>query len=343
MKFYLDTSHYIDRKDWVNVPHVIRPYFVDGDKKVEKRFLELLAGSHAEGDFSILPMNLEYYYIRNKKDQMESYIAEAHKVGKKVIAFNDGDKGIRPDLKGVIILTQNAFQSKRLPDEYGHTFIADDPLPEYFGKSEIVVRNKSAKPIVGFDGLAGESTLKNIYRVFRNIQHNIDYALGRTIFAPDRLLPGTYTRERAIRLIEKDNRIVANFNKRTAFRAGAKDASDQRVKTTEFYTNMMESDYVLCCRGVGNFSKRFYETLAMGRIPVFVNTDCILPFDNVIDWKNYLVWVEEKEINHLCDRIEEHYNSMTNDQFHNMQKSCRALYEKYLTEYGELTSLPALL
>lgn len=343
MKFYLDTSHYTDKKDWVNVPHVIRPYFVDKGKKVNERFIQLLANSHAEADFSILPMNLEYYYIRDKKDRMMDYIKEAHKVGKRVIAFNDGDKGLRPNLKGVIILTQNAFQSKRLPLEYGHTFIADDPMPEYFGKSEIVVRDKCEKPIVGFDGLAGESTLKNIYRVIRNIQHNVNFALGRTIFAPDRLLPGTYTREKALRLIEKDERIVANFNKRTAFRAGAKDAADQRIKTTEFYTNMLKSDYILCCRGVGNFSKRFYETLAMGRIPIFVNTDCILPFDNIIDWKKYVVWIEEKDIKSIGNRILEHYDSMTNEQFHALQKACRSIYDNYLTEYGELTSLPSLL
>lgn len=343
MKFYLDTSHYADKRDWVNVPHVIRPYFVDKEKKVEERFLNLLASSHAEADFSILPMNLEYYYIRNKIDQMKAYFGEAKEAGKKVIAFNDGDKGLRPNLEGVIILTQNAFNSRRLPLEYGHTFIADDPMPEYFGKSDIVVRDKSVKPIVGFDGLAGESTLMNIYRVIRNIQHNLNYAIGRTIFAPDRLLPGTYTRENALRLIEKDERIVANFNKRTAFRAGAKNAVEQRIKTTEFYTNMIESDYVLCCRGVGNFSKRFYETLAMGRIPVFVNTDCILPFDNIIDWKKYVVWVEEKDIKSICDRIVEHYNSMDNEQFHALQKACRSVYENHLTEYGELTSIPSLL
>jgi hypothetical protein len=81
----------------------------------------------------------------------------------------------------------------------------------------------------------------------------------------------------------------------------------------------------------------------MGRIPVFVNTDCILPFDNIIDWKKYVVWVEEKDIKDLGNRIEAHYNSLSNEQFHKLQLACRALYEQHLTEYGELTTLPSLL
>jgi hypothetical protein len=36
----------------------------------------------------------------------------------------------------------------------------------------------------------------------------------------------------------------------------------------EYVENMFGSDYVLCTRGSGNFSIRFYETLSSGRIRV---------------------------------------------------------------------------
>ena len=29
---------------------------------------------------------------------------------------------------------------------------------------------------------------------------------------------------------------------------------------------------------------------------MFINTDCVLPFDEIIDWKKYVIWVDEKEM-----------------------------------------------
>ena len=38
----------------------------------------------------------------------------------------------------------------------------------------------------------------------------------------------------------------------------------------EYWNNMLSSPFILCIRGNGNFSVRFYETLALGRIPVLL-------------------------------------------------------------------------
>ncbi len=57
----------------------------------------------------------------------------------------------------------------------------------------------------------------------------------------------------------------------------------------EYVHSMMESDYILCARGAGNFSRRLYEALSCGRIPVFVDTDCVLPYQSEINWKEYFV------------------------------------------------------
>ena len=54
----------------------------------------------------------------------------------------------------------------------------------------------------------------------------------------------------------------------------------------EFIRNILSSDYTLCFRGSGNYSLRFYETLCLGRIPLFINTDCKLPFEDEINWRD---------------------------------------------------------
>lgn len=342
MKFYTDISHYTDKKDWVNVPHVIRPYFVQDQSPLSASMLSIYTDKISDADYAILPMNLEYYYTKGLKEQMHEFIKMVRKSGKPLIAINDGDYGIKYDLNDIIVLCQNGYQSSRKQNEYAHAFIVDDPLPLFFGLTDIRIRDKGKKPVIGFDGLAGQPLAKTAYHILNNIKHNVLSLSGISIFATNRLIPGTVYREKALRLIEADSRIEANFNKRKKFRAGARNADEQKSLSLEFYSNMMNSDYILCCRGGGNFSKRIYETLAMGRIPVFINTDCILPLDNIIDWKKYCIWVEKDDIKHICDKIVEFHNNLSNEEFRALQISCRKMWEDHLTEYGELISLQSL-
>jgi hypothetical protein len=97
---------------------------------------------------------------------------------------------------------------------------------------------------------------------------------------------------------------------------------------------MVDSDYVLCTRGGGNFSYRFYETLSCGRIPLFVNTDCSLPFEQHIDWKKYCVWVEEEDLPHLGNIIREFHARLSPQEFQDMQLACRQLWLDWLSPQG---------
>ena len=58
----------------------------------------------------------------------------------------------------------------------------------------------------------------------------------------------------------------------------------------------VDSDYCLSLRGKGNYSFRLYEIFAMGRIPLFIDTDCVLPFEDEIDWKRHCCWVDQSDL-----------------------------------------------
>lgn len=47
-------------------------------------------------------------------------------------------------------------------------------------------------------------------------------------------------------------------------------------------TDIQNADFILSVKGDGSFFCRFYEALSLGRIPFFIDTDCILPFENMI-------------------------------------------------------------
>lgn len=106
----------------------------------------------------------------------------------------------------------------------------------------------------------------------------------------------------------------------------------------EFVRNLRESDYGLCVRGSGNFSFRFYETLCMGRIPVFVDTDCVLPLDFDIEWRDYCVWVEADDVGRIGDRILEFHESLGEAEFEERQHACRRLWETHLSPEGFFAS-----
>ena len=96
----------------------------------------------------------------------------------------------------------------------------------------------------------------------------------------------------------------------------------------EFLDVMGGSVYQLCCRGGGNFSHRFYETLASGRIPVLIDTDIPLP-DIGEDWNNYIVMVTD--VNKLVNKLMEWHN---NHDVVEMQVRCRRLWEERLSFKG---------
>lgn len=81
----------------------------------------------------------------------------------------------------------------------------------------------------------------------------------------------------------------------------------------------------------------------MGRIPVYIHTDDILPFDSIIDWKRYVVWVDEKDISFLPERILDFHSGLSNGDFKELQIACRNLFRDYLSMDGFMRHLPSLL
>lgn len=116
----------------------------------------------------------------------------------------------------------------------------------------------------------------------------------------------------------------------------------ERVRR-EYVTNTVESDYVLCARGVGNWSFRLYETLSLGRIPVFIDTDCVLPVEDHIDWRSLCVWVDRTEIGHIGEKIAAFHDSLTDGEFVARQHECRRAWARYLSPLGYFSTLRDIL
>jgi hypothetical protein len=181
------------------------------------------------------------------------------------------------------------------------------------------IRQKRARPRVGFCGLAPGRT-----RLLQRLRAHPSH---------------TSVRAEALRLLRLHDGVDTNFIERERFLGGAVShgevdlATMQRVRR-EYVQNIVESDYVVCTRGAGNFSYRLYETLSCGRIPVFVDTDCVLPYDFLVEWREHCVWIEEKDLQQIGQRVLKFHDELGPAEFIQLQHENRQLWEKYIAPEG---------
>lgn len=101
-----------------------------------------------------------------------------------------------------------------------------------------------------------------------------------------------------------------------------------------FYENLKENLYSLCIRGGGNFSFRLAETFMMGRIPILIDTDCILPFRGFIPYEKNTVYVTKENSKNFTDIdsvIQEYHNFHTMEELIEIQKENVKIWYNYFT------------
>jgi len=106
---------------------------------------------------------------------------------------------------------------------------------------------------------------------------------------------------------------------------------EKRKMTEEYFLNIKNNLFTFCYRGAGNFSERFYETLMMGRIPIVINTNCLFPYDDIIDYNEVGLFIHEYELDqnmNLGERITAYYEQ-NKHRLIEIQQNNRALYLKY--------------
>jgi len=248
----------------------------------------------------------------------EGFIGEAQAAGKPTAVFFGGDEHQVVPLDGALVFQTSLFRSRRRPNEFAQPAWSEDFVGTHLN-GRLPLREKGPRPVVGFCGLVPRR---------------------RSFISRFRVHPAhTAIRARALRLLRGHRAIETNFLARDQFLGGAivggsvVSATMQQVRR-EYVENMIASDYILCCRGAGNFSYRLYETLSCGRIPVFVDTDCVLPYDFAADWRRLCVWVDESELDSIGDRVASFHESLSQSEFVELQRACRGFWEDYIAPQG---------
>jgi hypothetical protein len=281
----------------------------------------------------VLPYVWAYYSSPGRKEQVTSIANDAGARGQFVMIWHPGD--LRPLLpfSNYLLFRTAIDRSRREPTEFCAPPFIEDPLPA-FAAGQLEPRKKRDRPTIGFCGYAIKNPFRLSYAMLLNIRLWLRHQFCEGVYEPPRIYPAARFRAKVLGRLASDRRLETRLLLRSSYRAGVRARTRSHVTVHEFYRNIIETDYTICIRGYGNWSLRLYETLACGRIPVLIDTDCGLPYDFAVDWKRYCVWVPAAEWRSTVDRILEFHAALAPDEFVEKQRECRRFWEERLTFRG---------
>ncbi len=320
MKIYSDFTYY-KAENKASLAGILR-LFADekGVLPVEDKLFSLEFYGHKivkridDADVCVLPMAWEYYYRSRSIKKAKAFISLARARNKKILSWTYGDEGCKPADKDVLVFQYGGYS------RYNHSMqritpvFFDDPL-SLLKIPSIDIRDKHERPSVGFCGLARDNFIERTVKPPWRLLYNLKSYFGVSKRYPRALGSYHLLRAKALKIIAGSDKIDANFIVRQKYFSTLKEKAREDLLRKEFLDNIMQSDYVLSLRGSGNFSVRLYETLAMGRIPLFINTNCILPFENIINWRKHCIWVEYDDISHIESIIMDFHSSKSPSYF----------------------------
>lgn len=288
----------------------------------------------SRSDICILTYQWPYYVENDKFDEAQAEVDAARKHGKPLVIFSGGDFPAKVPFKDVILFESAGYRST--PDLRYHSAqpsYISDYLKDYCDGS-LQVRPKQDEPVIGFCGLVSTSPLQSLYRKLRLRWQQWQYQRGHLRWEPPSFETSSF-RMKVLRSFEYQPGINTNYVLRGKYWGGKmQERSMHNPVRLEFVNNILDSDYTVCMRGGGNFSVRFYETLCLGRIPIFIDTDCLLPFQDEIDYKSYFPWIDVKDLSNVPEIVKEFHAGLSEADFIDLQKACRQLWVEHMTPDG---------
>jgi hypothetical protein len=312
-------------------PIAAEPIFDDYARVAHTIFSETSLAAAAAG---VLPFSWKYTIHYSSLRKLATDFAQAlAAAGKRVIIFFDSDSVDAIEIPNAIVFRTSSYRSRSRPTEFG--------LPGWGQCAQQPLMSREKKtPVVGFCGYAPplEVPLSR-----RKVKESVRWALARTgVHTVLNIHPGYFTRVEAIQSCRRTSGLKTNFLLRAepSFVVSQDGWGTGQIRGTgeagesfrpAFMNNMLESDYVLCTRGLGNYSFRLYEALSCGRIPVFVDTDCLLPFHHEPQWRSVVLWVDQAEAASVGERVLEFHSRVSPAAFLERQHAARQFWEQWLT------------
>lgn len=266
-------------------------------------------------DYILIPHN--YFQIKSDEEYIKKAESLSNSYSKKIIVFAIGDSYEEVKIKNSIVLRMSQYSHKKLDNEIIMPAYAADLT---YGE-ELSFRDKSDIPSVSFCGYAEDKSLLK----------NFIFYLKNTFWLRGTMKLGLYFRMKSIKILKRSKKVKTDFIIRRSY--GANDRTielDPVVARNDYKMNILNNDFVLAPKGDGNYSVRFFETLALGRVPILIDTDCTLPLEKDIDYSKIILRVNYRDIDKLDSIVSEFYKGISNENWLAMQENARNVFVKFL-------------
>ena len=264
-------------------------------------------------------------------EEGKSYILESHSLAKNsnkpLGLFSNSDLILNPQVKDFYLFTPGSYASDQRLVELP-ALLPLDPLSTYF-ENQLSPIEKEERPTLGFCGQATSNGLKTL-KDFLQIQRlRLKKKRGKIPYMKIPLFLPAFERYKLLSKLESSSLVATDFIYRKKYRAGALTPQDKLKVEKEFYENIRKNLFTICLRGMGNYSVRFFQTLAMGRIPVLIDTDSNVPFEKFIQEKEFYISIPYSNRMKTDAVLKKFYETKTSEELKNWQLRCRKVWESY--------------
>tara|TARA_R110001632_G_scaffold59169_2_gene143904 strand:+ start:231 stop:1256 length:1026 start_codon:yes stop_codon:yes gene_type:complete len=288
-----------------------------------------------DADIFVFPIDINGPFKGGKSREVLRIIESWTKFNKPVWVYTSGDYGITLKDPKITQFRFGGFKS-RFPS---HTEVMPAFIQDPYGLQKIkpFYLSKPLIPKVGFVGFSSSSLKVWGKALAATVYGNLRRLLGKEPTDRQTFYPAAYRRKKYLNQLERHPEIDTVIIHRDQYRAGANSPEQRAQTTTAFFSNIFNTPYTLCVRGAGNFSVRFYEVLASGRIPILIDTDVKLPLDNHIDWSLNSVIVDTTKPLTVC--LQQWHEATATTEFEAIQKRNRELWQSHLTRESYFCSI----
>ena len=305
--------------------HIHRKFYAEWIKPIYPKVRHSLYGlqkqdlwlskNEEDADVLILPLTWNYYLKYGKLSDAMNTIKEYEKYKKPILSWASGDYSLKIPDGNYILLQHNLSKSKLKKNQYAYPAIIRDPISnlKLYG---IDVSSPFYNFSISFCGVANRNFIDKYENLLKEFLFKIKSKIKKRYLDLDAPISGMKLRgdilDSLVRSTElRTNIIIRNPKDRVKIKK-------QKYKI-EYWDNMLSAPFTLCIRGNGNFSVRLYETLALGRIPVIIDTDCVFPLENQIDWRRHCIFIFDKDAQKAVRTAEQLIGRMSDDEIRKIQ------------------------
>ena len=260
-----------------------------------------------------------------------SFVKKASDSGRWTVAFHFGDAQVTiPEGTKLILCKASCRKSLMGATEIAIPFWGGD-VRQMYQPNGWHPAPISSRPSIGF---CGASYARSGFHPFKTVREWAGKAframLGKRHDNPLAIRGQALLRLQRSKFCSADFRFHAS-----SWLAQPHDVSTrfQRLQEShrDYAENILRNPYTVCVRGGGNFSVRFYEVLSAGRIPIFIDTDCVLPLENQIPWRELCVWVAANDVNRIDRTVFDFHQSRGNDGLIEHQRRILGVYTDFVS------------